>query len=115
MLTKTRKPEIKFGRKIFDAQPTAPATKPITKPTMGQRKKYLDITSIDSIPTGTIVKKPNKPFKLLITNRSTFNSDVFCPEEHMFSAQSFKFAQKFTPEKRHFLLRFSQQKAYTRG
>jgi len=51
---------------------------------MGQRKKYLDITSIDSIPTGTIVKKPNKPFKPLITNQSTFNGNIFCPEEHMF-------------------------------
>jgi hypothetical protein len=47
-----------------------------------------------------MVKKPNKPFKLLITNNSTFNSDAFCPEEHMCPTQSFKFAQKFTPEKR---------------
>jgi len=115
MLTKTRKPEIKFGRKMFDAKPTAPATKPITKPTMGQRKKYLDIISIDSIPMGTIVKKPNKPFKLLITNHSTFNSDVFCPEEHMFYTLSFKFVQEFTPERRHFLSLFWQQKAYTKG
>jgi hypothetical protein len=62
-----------------------------------------------------MVKKPNRPFKLLITNHSTFNSDVFCPEEHMFYAQTFKFAQKFAPEKSHFLFLFSQQKAYTRG
>jgi len=82
---------------------------------MGQRKKYLDITSIDSIPTGTMVKKPNNPFKLLSTNHSTFNSDVFCLEQHMFYTLSFKFAQKFTSEKRHFLFLFYQQKAYTKG
>jgi len=73
---------------------------------MGQRKKYLDITSIDSIPTGTIVKKPNKPFKPLITNQSTFTGDMSCPEEHMFYTLSFKFVQEFTPEKRHFLSLF---------
>mgnify|MGYP000491222006 CR=1 FL=1 len=41
------------------------------------RKKYLDITSIDSIPTGMIVKKPNIPFKPLITNKSTLNVEYF--------------------------------------
>jgi len=61
----------------------------------------LDITSIDSIPTGTIVKKPNKPFKPLITNQSTFNGNIFCPEQHMFYTLSFKFVQEFTHDKRY--------------
>jgi len=91
---------------MFDAKPTAPATNPITNPTMGQRKKYLDITSIDSIPTGTIVKKPNKPFKPLITNQSTFTGNIFCPEQHMFYTWSFKFVQKFTHERRYSLFLF---------
>ena len=56
---------------MFDTKPTAPATAPITIPTMGDKKKYLDNASIDSIPMGKIVKKPNKPFKPLIINVNT--------------------------------------------
>jgi hypothetical protein len=112
MLTNTRKPEIRSGRKKFDAKPTAPAIEPITNPTRGQRKKYLDITSIDSIPTGTIVKKPNKPFKPLSTNQSTFNGNIFCPEEHMCHTWSFKFAQKFTHKKTYLVTILSTKSLY---
>jgi hypothetical protein len=61
----------------LEAKPTAPATAPSTKPTNGHKKKYLDNISIDSIPTGMMVKKPNKPFKPLITNKSTLNAKYF--------------------------------------
>lgn len=45
-----------------------PAINPITDPINGERKKYLEIASMASIPTGMIVKKPNNPFNPLITN-----------------------------------------------
>ena len=68
MLIKTRKPEIELGKKIFDIYPNIPAIDPIVNPTIGERKKYFEMASIDSIPTGIIVKKPNKPFNPLISN-----------------------------------------------
>ena len=68
MLTKVRKPEIECGKIMLVPKPTIPAINPIVIPIIGERKKYLDIASIDSIPNGIIVKKPNKPFKPLISN-----------------------------------------------
>jgi hypothetical protein len=77
MLTNVRKPEIEFGKIMLVPKPIIPTINPIVIPTIGERKKYLDIASIDSIPNGIIVKKPNKPFKPLVNNWNTFGVDFF--------------------------------------
>jgi hypothetical protein len=40
-------------------------------PTIGVKKKYLEMASMDSIPMGRIVKKPNNPFNPLMINSLT--------------------------------------------